>query len=256
MTGFRAAALAAGLMIAALVQPVAADAGRLETLKCPTESIRLVVMGDSLADGLWGSVFRAFAHCSNVRVVRLTSVSDGLAKSAPEIWLDRYVQEISQSEAIDIVVVQVGANDLTAIRDGTTRATYKSDDWNAKYQARAAELAKALAERAATLIWLGLPVVGRSDLEGAYREISAMQAAAVTGNGGSFVDIHAYTQFGADGFVMNAEIDGETEVLRASDQVHFTEIGYDYVAGLLQDDLEKYFSFKSRSAAVIGAELQ
>ena len=77
--GFVALSLAAG----------GASAAQLGTTSCPNADVRIVVLGDSLADGLWGSLYRSFARCETMEVVRLTEVSDGLAKTSAKGWLER-----------------------------------------------------------------------------------------------------------------------------------------------------------------------
>ncbi|SLN18510.1 DUF459 domain-containing protein [Roseisalinus antarcticus] len=250
LTGVRTAC--AAILIAAL-GPGAAAADTLDRIGCPAESVRIVVLGDSLADGLWGAFFRAFAGCSTVDLLRRTQVSDGLAKTDPEGWLARLGPE---AEGADLVVVQIGANDITNIREGTTRHVFGSDEWRVVYGARATALAEGLRSRAPRLIWMGLPIVGQERFEDSYREISALQEAAITAAGGRFVDTHEPTTFGGGEFVMNAQWDGSVRQMRISDQVHFTELGYDVVAGLLAGEVERLFQTRERAAAMDGLALQ
>ena len=63
---------------------------------CPTSPMRLVVLGDSLADGLWASFQRTFVQCDTLEVLRLTAVSDGLAKSSGEEWIARYERDLKR----------------------------------------------------------------------------------------------------------------------------------------------------------------
>ena len=55
---------------------------------------------------------------------------------------------------------------------------------------------------------------------------------------------------------MSAEIDGTTRQIRVTDQVHFTELGYDLVAGLLRTDVERLFVQSSADATLGGMALQ
>ena len=78
MTRLRHAALGT-LAAAALALPLAPDAARaqgvvpivttmgLDSLSCPRSTVRLGVLGDSLADGLWGAVQRALANAAASR---------------------------------------------------------------------------------------------------------------------------------------------------------------------------------------------
>lgn len=249
---------AAAIGLAGGIAATAGAAGavdRLDRLPCPAAAVRLVVMGDSLADGLWGAMTRAFRRCSTVEVMRLTAVADGLARSAPADWLARYQPTPASAEA-DIVVVQIGANDITSIRDGSRRAVFGTAEWDAAYQGRARTLAEGLAGRAARVFWLGLPVVGQDRLEPAYQAVTALQSAGAGPVVARFVDIHTLTGFGSDGFTMNAEVDGSLRQLRAADQVHFTEAGYDAVAAALGPDLARAFAARRPPAAAPAVVLQ
>ena len=64
------------------------------------------------------------------------------------------------------------------------------------------------------------------------------------------------TTFGEGQFVMSAEIDGATRQIRVTDQVHFTEIGYDLVAGLLRADVERLFLARSAAQTLDAMTLQ
>jgi len=225
---------------------------------CPDSALRVVMLGDSLADGLWGSLYRTYARCETVDVVRLTEVSDGLAKTADDEWIERYDENANgyDTKVTDVVVVQIGANDITTIRNGTTRESFATDVWNAMYSKRVDALANGLRDRAAALYWVGLPIVGNTEFEGPYQSISKMQAETVKAAGGTFVDIHELTKFGTEAFSMNGEFAGDMQKLRASDQIHFTTSGYDYVAGAFLKDLAELLSDLDRRAALQDVQLQ
>lgn len=250
---------AAALLVASLGPGFAAD--RAPPL-CPEQPTRLAVLGDSLADGLWGALYRGYLGCKTVTVLRAATVSDGLARTAPEDWLARLAEESGPDGMADIVVVQIGANDLTAIRAGSVRAVYGAPEWDAAYLDRARALSELLAASAGAVFWLGLPVAGPEDLETGYARISALQAAGVAEAGtaaaakAEFVDIHGLTTFGTGGFTQNAEIDGTLEQLRAPDQVHFTELGYDLVMAAVQPGIERVMKARDADAALKTVALQ
>lgn len=242
-----------GALVALMVSAASVQAQTtLDQLDCPAEPVRIAVLGDSLADGLWGSFYRAFASCDSVEVLRRATVSDGLAGSDPDEWLDR----LAGDGALDLVVVQIGANDITNIREGTTRHVFGDPSWGETYGARVEELSAGLQDIAPEVIWMGLPIVGRAQFEDGYQAISAVQAEAAERAGVRFVDTHTPTTFGQGAFVMSAEVDGSVRQIRATDQVHFTEIGYDMVAALLHGDVEKLFDDRSRAVAIDALQLQ
>ncbi|MEM7441430.1 MAG: GDSL-type esterase/lipase family protein [Pseudomonadota bacterium] len=231
----------------------------IDEMGCPAMDTRLVVMGDSLADGLWGSLYRVFARCDNMDVVRLTKVSDGLARTDADAWMDRFTRATPADDdapVTDIVIVQLGANDITFLRDGSKRASFGTPEWTAAYKKRAAKLANGLSGRASAVLWFGLPIVGSTKLEPSYQEISGLLQGALKGTKASYVDIHGLTKFGAENFVMNAKFDGRTVQMRATDKVHFTTIGYDLVLGSITKELGRLFAAKDRTVVMQSVVLQ
>lgn len=225
---------------------------------CPKEPTRFVVLGDSLADGIWASLFRTYARCDSVETLRLTEVSDGLAKTDAKEWLARYAKAVTKLDTreSDVVIIQIGANDITTIREGRARESFGTDAWNMMYSGRADELTRRLKEQVAQVFWLGLPIVGNSRLEGPYQAIASLQKAAVTEVGGVFIDIHEHTMFGTGDFAQNGTYEGRLQQLRASDKVHFTKSGYDLVAETILDDLAKLTLERDRRVALKDVQLQ
>lgn len=231
--------------------PPRAAQATLSELRCPTAPVTIAVLGDSLADGIWGAFWRSFSKCGSVDVIRATTVSDGLAQSGPESWVARL-----QGKQPDLTVLSIGANDLVNMRAGRSRLIYGQDDWQDEYARRARDLATALDRLSDSVLWLGLPVVGRSDLEPSYRMISALQQQAAAQAGVRFLDTHTATTFGHGQFVMRAPVGGTTRQVRHTDQVHFTEIGYDLVAGLARPIVARVFEGAAREETMRSLVLQ
>ena len=227
----------------ALVLPfcLIAPAAPAAELYCPQTETRISVLGDSLSDGVWASLFRSWRGCATVKLDRVTKVSDGLTVTSPEDWAARLAASLDGAKA-DVVIVQFGANDIRPVRTADGRAMFGTEDWATAYGERVTTLLTALEPQAARAIWLGLPIVGDEKLEGSYVGVTAAQLAAVTDWSGAmpatFVDIHEATKFGTGAFVQSAEVDGSMVQLRAGDLIHFTDKGYDMVAATFTADLE------------------
>lgn len=131
------------------------SAQAVDATACPNSSMRVIVLGDSLADGLWASLTRFYAQCDTMKVVRLTAVSDGLAKTSDQEWIQRYLRSAGQPEdpLRDVVVVQMGANDITYIRNGRSREGFGTETWQALYTQRVAEITRQLSARSAGVFW-------------------------------------------------------------------------------------------------------
>jgi uncharacterized protein len=245
-------------LVLGLGSPVQAAAP--EPWYCPKVEARVAVLGDSLADGLWGALFRAWQSCSSVTLLRVTEVSDGLTVTAPDEWSGRLAADLAGTQA-DIVVVQMGANDIRPVRTETGRAVFGTPEWDTAYAARGQSLLADLRQMAGTVVWVGLPVVGDDKLEAAYTRVSAVQSALVGGQSASdpetlFVDIHAATGFGTGGYVQAVTFGETLTQLRISDRIHFTDPGYDLVAQEFRRDLEHRLKARDNAANLESLALQ
>lgn len=243
-----------------LALAVPADAA-LHERYCPAQNATIAVVGDSLADGLWGALYRRFLECKTVSVLRVTAVSDGLTKTTPEAWTQRVADAMGETSGSDVVLVQIGANDIQAIREGNSRVVFRDPSWDRAYAERAMALAGQLSESAQELVWLGLPVVGNESLEPDYRHVTFLQQGAVTaaaqaGINAAFVDIYAITMFGSGAFTQNGDVNGVLKQLRARDQIHFTDLGYDLVLAVVWPQVEAVLKAKDADVALDSVVLQ
>ena len=78
---------------------------------------RVYVFGDSLGDGLWQGLYRAFNPEGNIDVVKKSRVSTGFVRTDRFDWNKRLTR-ILAAERVHIAVVMVGANDVQSIRVG------------------------------------------------------------------------------------------------------------------------------------------
>ncbi len=213
------------------------------TYPCPENPKSVAILGDSLADGLWGSLWRGWQRCEAISLHRLTSVSDGLARSDADDWADR----LTPVGPVDVIIIQLGGNDLRRIRADGTSYRHGTEEWRDVYAARVKALGARAQDQASAVFWIGLPIVGKAAMDGEYRALSDIYAAALDcgswwscrNNRLSYVDIYEPTQFGSGAYVRSATIDGRARTLRAPDQIHFTERGYDRVVATFIDALTK-----------------
>ncbi|WP_010137453.1 DUF459 domain-containing protein [Oceanicola sp. S124] len=237
------------------VMPIVTSVG-LDSLTCPRSTVRLGVLGDSLADGLWAAVERALGQCASVEVLRLTQVSDGLTHTPPEEWMSRFDAATQSTDAQDVFIVQIGANDLRGIRDDRERVNYGTPEWDALYARRVGALAEALSARADRILWVGLPVVGEGKFEPEYQHINALISQTLTALNLPFTDIRELSRFGAPDFAMNAVVNGSTKQLRAPDKIHFTALGYELIASALAPEIKEAMAARDRKSLFGNAALQ
>ncbi len=138
---WRAASLAAIVALLAAVlnclAPVPATAQQSSTQPVqhsyinpfPTgDRYRILVIGDSLGDGLWQGLYRAFQEDKNLEFINRSKASGGLVRSDSNSW-DSQLADILKNDRFQIAVIMFGANDDQAIKRGKDWLKGGSEPW-------------------------------------------------------------------------------------------------------------------------------
>lgn len=191
--------------------------------------VTIVVFGDSLAEGLWGSLYRRFARARDVRIVNATRASTGFNADAYDEALDRVLAR----GRIDLLIVQTGANDRQrAISlDGRGIARFGSPRWHSYYSQRLTYFLARAQRRGVAVLWVGLPVMRDAPYDRGMRLIGRLHRDHAERHGAQFLDIARFTADPEGAFVEKlAAAPGRVRRFRHEDGVHFWEWGYDRVA--------------------------
>lgn len=189
----------------------------------------IAVVGDSLADGIWGGIYRKLFRDKRYTVFRGAKNSVGFGGGDLIDALDRAFE----GNNVDAVVMMIGANDRRAIyADGKTLAAYRSPQWPGVYRQRVDHFIDAVTARSVPLIWVLLPVMREDDADTDARQINSIVIDAASSRPlVSTVPTRPMT-FDADGkyaaYLKDAK--GQQRLVRDTDGVHFTDYGYDMIA--------------------------
>ncbi len=219
------------LLVASLLVALGAPVAQAETASRRDRAapVTIVVFGDSLAEGLWGSLYRHFVRERGVRVVNATRASTGFNADAYDEALDRVLER----GRIDLLIVQTGANDRQRALslDGRRRAVFGTPPWFDYYSQRLTYFLARVQRRGVPLLWVGLPVMRDAPYDRGMRLISRLQREHAERHGAQFLGIARFTADAEGAFVEKlATGQGRMRRFRHEDGVHFWEWGYDRVA--------------------------
>jgi hypothetical protein len=198
-------------------------------LREPTGSnpLRVVVVGDSLAQGIGTSAERVFRP-NVVDVFREGRISTGLSRPDYFDWPEQ-MREIVHRARPDLTIVMLGENDGQSLRDphGNTIAQVGTTDFPPAYAQRVHDFAKIASSEGGHVIWVGLPQVRdtrRWDFIGRQNQAFA-EAAAVLPNVAYF---DTWNTFAAPngGYTAYYRNGSHLTLVRADDGVHFNADGY------------------------------
>jgi len=203
---------------------------------------RVLVLGDSLAEGLWSGLYRAFQEDANMEVVNKSKPGSGFVRIDREDW-SKTVDELLKDETYQIAVVMFGANDNQAIKAGKEYVKPGTEEWDALYGQRVEAFIKKLRAKKLAVYWVGLPIMRSpdesdeaEDLNEVYREKSFINGAKFIDTWSGFTDESGrYSAFGPD-------MSGQVRRLRADDGMHFTSRGYLKLAHFAEKEIRRDLS--------------
>ena len=198
-------------------------------IRVPTvaKPLRVVVVGDSLAQGIGSFAERVFKP-SLVDVIKQGRISTGLARPDYFNWPAQMRTIVDRSRP-DLTIVMLGENDAQSLVTpaGQVVAQIGTGDFPPAYEQRVRAFASLATSEGGHVIWVGLPNPRDSRRwEFIERQNGAFQAVADQLPNVSFFD--TWSTFAAPGGGYNAYYhDGRhLTLVRADDGVHFNADGY------------------------------
>lgn len=194
---------------------------------------RVLVVGDSQAQGLAGGLQRQLRHDRSLRVIDRSRIATGLCSPTRFDW-PAATPGIAAAERGAIAVVMFGANDRPPVRLHGRIDEALSAAFCTSYGAHVRAIADDLRRCCAGVIWVGHPIVR----DPAYAEdmalLNRLYAAQSIGTGADwFPSWPLFTDEGGNFVPYGKGLDGVTTRLRADDGVHLTSAGYDVLANAL-----------------------
>jgi hypothetical protein len=205
--------------------------------------IRILVVGDSQAQGLAGGLQRRCRVDRSCRVIDRSRISTGLGSAAHFNW-PAEAAGIAEAERGAIAVVMFGANDRPPPR---TKGDADPAFVNA-YGSHIHVFLQGLKQWCSAVIWVGHPIVR----EPAYAEDMALlnrifAAQAIASGAVWFPSWPLFIDADGNYDAYGRGVDGLTTRLRADDGIHLTSAGYDQLARALLPVIELYWPVSPHS---------
>jgi uncharacterized protein len=217
---------------------------------------RIVVLGDSLGDGLWSGLYRAFEEETNLEIVKRSKVSTGFVRTDYYDW-NAAVGDILKSETYQVAVVMFGANDAQAIRSGKDWVKPGTDAWREIYGQRVEAFLKKLRSAGMAVYWVGLPIMRSPDQSNDAEVMNEVFREKAFINGAKFIDTWSgFTDESGRYSAYGPDMQGEVRRLRADDGIHFTMRGYLKLAHFVEKEIRRDLSLAKleRNIPLAGSE--
>jgi hypothetical protein len=150
---------------------------------------RVLVLGDAIGGGLGAGLTRVAEPSGEYEVSNRFNEQSGLARPEVYDWTAT-VPKILGSNAYDVIVVVLGANDTQPIRqEGGVRIPTGTPEWADAYAARVDGLLSELSASGARIVVVGPPPMRDPEYDAAVRDIAAIQRARAEARGLTFIDM-------------------------------------------------------------------
>lgn len=193
----------------------------------------LAVVGDSLADGVWGGLQRTLRSDKRITVFRGAKNSVGFTGGD----LTDQIDKAFAAGDPDGLVIMIGANDRrTVFVDGKPKALLGSAAWTELYKARVAKfMDHARAKKAVPLVWLLLPIMRDADATRDARVVNAIVTEAAKSRPHVLlIDTEKMSSDEKGAYTAHfADLAGQKRLMRAGDGVHFELPAYELIADLV-----------------------
>jgi len=198
--------------------------------------LNIAFVGDSMADGLWGAMFRRLGKdkCLRERIglIRKAKNGTGLTRLDQFNWVEEIGKIVEESHP-DLVVGSFGINDRQGIVEKDKRATaYPSAAFDTRYQAIVADAIRAGLAQGGSVMIVGLPIMLEDDANADAEAKNKLFQAAVKDVGSDKASFTPPWTSGASPEVYKPYLPNAKNAMvmvRASDGIHFTTAGYDMV---------------------------
>ena len=203
------------------------------------------VIGDSLALLTADGLREAFADNPKITISSKARDSSGLVRDDFYDWVKAahdLVAERSNKNRIDLAVMEIGLNDMQAIKEGGDSFDPLSDRWRDIYGKRVEAVAEAFRQAHIPLLWIGLPPMKNDKFKDQMSKLNELIKDHADKAGAKYIDIWnafadengAYAAFGPD-------VNGRIVRLRIADGVYYTKAGARKAAQFVEGDIRRAF---------------
>jgi hypothetical protein len=206
------------------------------------DKVNLMFCGDSLAQGLYLTLYPLLRRRDTLRVVNGTQHATGLTRSDEHDW-PAVARDLVGRHRPNLVVFWIGANDFRplVLRETRSRFQFGTPAFAEHYARRAGEMVAAATAANARSIWLGLPNMRDAQFANAARTLNEIQEAGSTAAGAVFIPTWETTSDPQGRYLPAVVQERGPRQMRAEDGVHFTDFGYRRVAGLVFEAVSSRF---------------
>lgn len=229
-----------------IAEPIVKEPAKIEQKPAavPTQDFyKIMVIGDSMAQGIAAGLKSSFGNYSNVKLIDKTRCATGLVRVEYFNWEKNLNKYLRQHDA-DAAVVVLGTNDGQGMYLEKKKVAYfATEEWDARYRTRVDSIIETLKKNNVKIFWVGLPMVRSSSLAEKMRHLNEIFQERTSKQNVPFIPIWEMTSGQTGGF--NSYItrnDGRRYKVRNNDGIHFNLRGYIFLAEYVLVEMKKHLA--------------
>lgn len=199
-----------------------------ESVAQPTDPTIIAIVGDSLADGMWGGLYKLLQKDKRYQLHRGAKNSIGFTGADQTDLIDKAFAAASAHA----IVMMIGANDRRSFfLDGKSKALLGTPSWIELYRGRIEKFMDHAGKRNVPLVWILLPVMRAGDAtRDAVLVNDAIIEAAKSRPFVALINTAAMTADEKGAYMAHFnDLSGQKRLMRASDGVHFEQPAYELI---------------------------
>lgn len=206
----------------------------------PRERYTLLVLGDTLAGGLWAGLGRTAKPEDRLQIEGRYREGSGFTRPDLYDWLEALPGILDRNQ-VNAAAVLIGSTDGQDFRVDGKRLTFGSAEWKDAYRKVVDAFLAELRKRNIAVYWIGLPPMARPDYDEAMQVINGLVKERADALGVKFIDTRkAFADEAGNYTEMGTDIEtGAITRLRDRDGVKFLKRGNSKLASLLLDVLRE-----------------
>ena len=190
----------------------------------------VLVIGDSLGTDMGGGLAWQLQDSRHINLIQKGKSITGLANSWYYSW-PRHLKLFLSQYHPQLLVVLLGGNDEQGMNVNGHAAPFGSSTWVRQYSEDVATMMNEAVAQHCAVLWVGMPIMYPNGYRQGMQIINSTFAkVAGTKRNVTFLPTWKYFANAHGQFEFSAKVNGTSQVLRASDGIHFTSVGQNVLA--------------------------
>jgi hypothetical protein len=209
------------------------------------DPLKVYLAGDSLMIEVGHAFTRRSESLTSVDVFKRNPVGSGFADPSKYDWPKQLTKDVDEFKP-DVTVMLIGSNDKVPMTVNGVKVPPFTAEWNAEYVRRVQAGIDITTNTGAIVVWIGMPVMRSDQYSETARTLNAIYEQICEEDPDAYY-LDGYELFSDASGKYSAYLidsDGDNQLVREGDGIHFTPAGGDRVVEAVLEVLREHFTLE------------